>query len=336
MREAVFYEIVDDDKVCCHVCGHGCIIPEGRTGLCGVRYNKGNTLYALNYGKAISAAVDPIEKKPLYHFLPGTESLSVATVGCNFRCAFCQNDDISQYPKNKNHDIPGFDLAPEEIVQKALDNGCKSVSYTYTEPTIFIEYAHDTAKLAHLHGLKNIFVSNGYMSRETIDYIFPYLDAINIDLKSFSEEFYHKLCGAHLEKVLENIKLFHELGVWMEITTLVIPTENDSRENFEKIAKFISEIDTEIPWHISRFYPAYRMNDLPPTSFEKLKEAYQIAKKSGLKNVYIGNYPTHDFESSYCPSCEEIIIERESFRIKNKLQKNICKKCGEKIAGIFE
>lgn len=336
MHEASLYEQVGDGKVTCNICNHRCLIPEDKTGICGVRLNERGTLYALNYGNAISAAVDPVEKKPLYHFLPGSDILSVATVGCNFRCDFCQNDDISQYPKVHPREIPGFELSPEEVVKKALENDCQSIAYTYTEPTIFIEYAHDTAKIAHLHGLKNVFVSNGYMTREAIDYIFPYLDAINVDLKSFDDKFYRKLCGASLEPILENIRTLVELEVWVEVTTLVIPGENDSPENLKKIADFLASLNTDIPWHISRFSPAYKMMDLPSTSLEKLKEAYDIGKKAGLKNVYIGNYPTHDYESTYCPKCGACVIERDSYNTINKLTKTgKCKECKTQVAGAF-
>lgn len=335
MAEALLYEQVDDDVVACQACQHRCLIGDGHTGICGVRYNESGRLYALNYGKAISAAVDPIEKKPLYHFLPGSEILSIAAVGCNFRCAFCQNADISQYAKGARREIPGFDLPPDRVVGKALDLGCPSIAYTYTEPAVFIEYAHDTMKLAHAAGLKNVFVSNGYQSKESVDLIYPYLDAINIDLKSFSEEFYQRVCGAKLENVLQTIRYLHELGVWIEITTLVIPTENDDTENLKKIAEFIVALDPQIPWHISRFSPAYEMQDLPQTSLSKLKEAHQIGKKAGLQYVYIGNYPTHDYESTYCPHCGEIVIERESYHVQNKLDGEKCWHCGKKIAGIF-
>jgi len=335
MAEALLYEQVGDDEVACQACHHRCVIRDGHTGICGVRYNEGGRLYALNYGKAISAAVDPIEKKPLYHFLPGSEILSIAAVGCNFRCAFCQNADISQYGKDARREISGFDLPPERVVGKALDLGCPSIAYTYTEPAVFIEYAHDTAKLAKDAGLKNVFISNGYQSKESIDLVYPYLDAANIDLKSFSDEFYRRLCGAKLEHVLETIRYLHELGVWLEITTLVIPTENDSADNLKQIAEFIASLDSQIPWHISRFSPAHKMQDLPPTTFAKLQEAYRIGQAAGLKNVYIGNYPTRDFESTYCPNCHELVIERESYHVVNKIENGKCWHCDTKISGVF-
>lgn len=241
------------------------------------------------YGKAVALHVDPIEKKPLYHFMPGTEVLSFGTVGCNFRCDFCQNWDISQVSKPPTSQIFGQDLPPKKIVEIAKKEKIPSIAYTYNEPAIFFEYAYDTAKLAHKTGIKNVYVSNGYESAEAREKIAPLLDAINIDLKSFDEKFYQKYCGARLQPVLENITQLHTFGVHLEITTLIIPGKNDSKNNLEKIAKFIAKVDKNIPWHISRFFPAYKMTDVPVTPIDTLQKAQKLGKKAGLKYVYIGN-----------------------------------------------
>jgi len=285
MKECDLYKR-EGNKVRCLACSHKCLISKGKTGICGVRKNIKNKLYLLVYGKVASMNIDPIEKKPLYHFLPGTLSFSIATVGCNFRCLWCQNFDISQV--SKQGIIFGKDISPNEIVKRAIETGCKSISYTYTEPAIFIEFVKDTAKLAKKKKLKNVLVTNGYFSKESFDYIKNYVDAMNIDLKSFSDKFYIKYCGGRLKPVLETIKRFHNAGVHIELTTLVIPGLNDSASEFEKIAKFIASVDKNIPWHISRFFPMYKMLDREITPIETLRKAERIGKKY-LKYVHIGN-----------------------------------------------
>jgi len=292
MKECVLYEKLKNKKntVRCSACSQRCVISDNKVGICGVRKNIKGKLYLLVYGKVIAAHVDPIEKKPLYHFLPGSQSYSIATARCNFRCLWCQNYDISQYKEFPRREIPGKETTPEKIVEDAIKTKCKSISYTYTEPAIFVEFAIDTAKLAKKKNLKNIFVTNGYITPECLDYITGYVDAMNIDLKSFSDDFYRKYCGAThgIKPVLDNIKLAHEKKIHIEITTLVIPGLNDSDEEFEKIAKFIASVDKNIPWHISRFFPMYKMLDKPITPFETLKKAEKIGKKY-LNHVYIGN-----------------------------------------------
>ena len=290
MREAMFYERLEGNLVKCNLCSHRCRIPESKRGVCGVRENRDGTLYSLVYGRAVAQAVDPIEKKPLFHFYPGSRIFSIATVGCNFRCLNCQNYDISQMPREYGS-IIGESLLPEEIVEKAKRYGCRSIAYTYTEPTVFFEYAYETAKLASKEGIKNVFVTNGYITEEALRELAPYLDAANIDLKGFSEEFYRKVCGARLEPVLESIKLHRELGIWVEVTTLIIPTLNDSEEVLKGIAEFISGVGEDIPWHVSRFYPAYKLIDLPPTPPETLRKARKIGLEAGLRYVYQGNVP---------------------------------------------
>jgi len=286
MKECVLYK-KEKGNVRCFACAHKCLISEGKTGICGVRKNIKGKLYLLVYGKVVATHIDPIEKKPLYHFLPNTKTYSFGTVGCNFRCLWCQNADISQAPKEGK--IFGQDITPSQIVEQALKTGCPSISYTYNEPTIFIEFVKDCAVLAKKKGLKNVLVTNGYMTKECLDFIAPYTDAMNIDLKSFSEEFYIKHCGGKLKPVLETIKRAHKKGIHIELTTLIIPGLNDSEKEFEQIAKFIAKIDKNIPWHILRFFPMYKMLDKESTPIETLKKAEETGKREGLKYVHFGN-----------------------------------------------
>ncbi len=334
MKEAFLYERLKDEKVRCNLCPHHCIIEEGKRGICGVRENRGGTLYTLVYERAIADSVDPIEKKPFFHFFPNSFAFSIATVGCNFRCSFCQNYDISQFPKEKS-EIIGKVLSPERIVSYAKKNKCKSISYTYTEPTIFFEYAYETAKIAKKEGIKNNFVTNGYISKEALKLISPYLDAADVDLKSFKEEFYKKFCGARLSPVLENLKLMKELGIWVEVTTLIIPTLNDSEDELEKIAEFILSLGEETPWHLSRFYPHYKLTNLPPTPVETLHRAREIGKKVGLNYIYSGNVPGDEGENTFCPNCGKVVIRRYGFQtLENHIKQGKCPDCGAKIAGI--
>ena len=334
MREAMFYERLEGNLVKCNLCSHRCRIPDSKRGVCGVRENRGGILYSLVYGRAVAQAVDPIEKKPLFHFYPGSRIFSIATVGCNFRCLNCQNYDISQMPREYGS-IIGESLPPEEVVEKAKRYGCRSIAYTYTEPTVFFEYAYETAKLASKEGIKNVFVTNGYITEEALRELAPYLDAANIDLKGFSEEFYRKVCGARLEPVLESIKLHRELGIWVEVTTLIIPTLNDSEEVLKGIAEFISGVGEDIPWHVSRFYPAYKLIDLPPTPPETLREARKIGLEAGLRYVYQGNVPGEG-EDTYCHECGELLVQRYGYKIlANRIEDSRCPYCGAKVAGVW-
>jgi len=335
IKEAMFYEKLEENMVHCYLCSHHCRISEGKRGICGVRENIDGTLYSLVYGKLIASAIDPIEKKPLFHFLPGSSAYSIATVGCNFSCLNCQNYDISQMPKPKRP-IYGDEVAPEEVVKMAKRHKCKSIAYTYTEPTIFFEYAYDIAKLAKKEGIRNVFVSNGYITEEALRVIAPFLDANNIDLKSFSDEFYRKVCGARLEPILNAIRLHKELGIWVEITTLVIPSLNDSEENFRKIAEFIKNLDENIPWHVSRFYPAYKLHDQPPTPVETLSRARKIGLEVGLKHIYQGNVPGEG-ENTFCPNCGRVLIERYSYEVtQNSVKDSKCPYCDTKVSGVWQ
>jgi pyruvate formate lyase activating enzyme len=335
VKEAMLYEKIGDKKVQCNLCAHQCKINDGKKGICLVRENKDGTLYTLVYGRIISQNVDPIEKKPLFNFYPGTTAYSIATVGCNFKCQFCQNWEISHMVRDE-HLIMGNEASPELIVENAKRYGSKSIAYTYTEPTIFFEYAYDTAKLAHESDIKNVFVTNGYMTEEAIKKIEPYLDAANVDLKSFSDDFYRKLCGAKLQPVLDALKLMKKLGIWVEVTTLIIPTLNDSSEELREIAKFIfNELGEETPWHISRFYPAYKLRDKPPTPIETIHKAREIGLNEGLKYVYEGNVPGSTGENTYCPNCKNLVIQRWGYNIlKKNIKDGICQHCNYKIESI--
>ncbi|MEA2052355.1 MAG: AmmeMemoRadiSam system radical SAM enzyme [Euryarchaeota archaeon] len=335
MKEAMFYEKLEENAVRCHLCAHHCKINESKRGICGVRENRGGVLYSLVYGKVVASGIDPIEKKPFFHFHPGSEAYSIATVGCNFRCKNCQNFHISQMPKEGEKQIVGEDASPEEIVAAARQYGCKTIAYTYTEPTIFFEFAYDTARLARKEGICNVFVSNGYITEEAIRTLAPYLDAVNVDLKG-SEDLYRKICGGHLQPVLDAIKLYKSLGVWVEVTTLVIPTLNDSEEDFRGIAEFIKSVGVDIPWHISQFYPTYKLTHLPPTPVTTLREAREIGLDVGLRYVYEGNVPGEGGENTYCYQCGELLIRRYGFQIlENKIRDSRCPHCGAKIDGML-
>jgi len=336
VKEALLYKKLKGDRAHCALCAHRCIIEPGQRGICAVRENRGGTLYTLVYNKVISRNVDPIEKKPLFHFLPGSNSLSIATVGCNFRCEHCQNYEISQYPIERPEVmIPGEDTTPEEIVEAALKSGSESISYTYTEPTIFLELALDCAKLAHSKGIKNVFVSNGFMTPESVRLIAPYLDANNIDLKG-DAGFYKNICSARLEPVKKTIRLMKELGVWVECTTLIIPGHNDSDAVLKDIAGFLASVDPGIPWHVSQFYPTYKMLDRPRTPVKTLRHARQLGLEAGLRYVYEGNVPGEGGENTYCPSCNELLIERYGYRIEGyRLSNGACQSCGTPLEGVW-
>jgi len=334
MKEAILYESLSENRVRCNLCNHFCIIGDGKTGICGVRINKKGKLYSLVYGKLVAENVDPIEKKPFYHFLPGSLSYSVATCGCNFSCSFCQNYEISQSPREQGI-LETLEVKPEDVIKSAKQSNCKSISYTYTEPTIFFEFAYDTAKIAKENGLKNNFVTNGYMSKKSLEMISPYLSAANVDLKG-DENFYRKLCKAKRGPVIENIKMMKELGIWVEVTTLLIPGYNDSEEQIREIGEIIKDISIDIPWHISRFFPTYKMEDNVPTSVSLIKKAREIGFELGLKYVYTGNIIGDEGENTYCIKCKSILIKRYGYIIlENNIKNGTCKFCGEKIEGIF-
>jgi len=331
---------IKSGKVLCEACSQACVLSEGEYGICGVRKVEDGELKLLVYGLAAALNIDPVEKKPMFHFLPKSDVMSVGTVGCNFSCKFCQNYDISQYPKEHSHQIVGQKLPPERIVELAIENGCDSIAYTYNEPIVFFEYTYDTAKLAHEKGLKNIYVTSGYETHKAIDLLAPYIDGMNIDIKSFSNEFYKEICGARLKPVLEAVRYAHSKGIWIEITTLLIQGKNDSDEEIREIAKFIASVDNSIPWHLSAFHPMYKMLDVPRTPVSTLRRAYKIGQEEGLKYLYVGNIDDEDFESTYCPKCLKRVIDRRGHIgqfVTNDLDENgSCPHCGYSIEGIWK
>ncbi len=336
MKEAMLYGPLEDRKVQCGLCHHRCIIALSKRGICGVRENREGKLFTLVYGRAISLNVDPVEKKPLFHLFPGSTSFSIAAVGCNFRCLQCQNHEISQMPRDQNGRIGGSEVSPSKMVSLAKQYQCRSISYTYTEPTIYFEYAYDTAQRAHQEGIKNIFVTNGYMTQDALKTIQPYLDAANVDLKSFRDKFYKEVCGAELMPVLENLRQMRQMGIWVEITTLVIPTLNDSDQEFEEIARFIVSLGPEVPWHISAFHPTYKMLHLPRTTASALYRAREIGIKAGLRYVYCGNVPGEEGEDTFCPHCGRRLVERIGFRVaRNDVVSGACRYCRGKIDGVW-
>ena len=335
MKEAYLYEKLENKKVRCFLCSHRCLIKPGSRGICGVRENADGTLTSLVYRQILAKNVDPIEKKPLYHFLPGSRSYSIATAGCNFKCLFCQNADISQMVVD-NGRIWGEDTPPELIVEKAVATGSSTIAYTYTEPTIYFEMAVDTARIAAQKGVRNIFVSNGYMTEECLRNIHPDLHGANVDLKAFSEGFYKEQCGARLAPVLKSIEKMVEMGIWVEVTTLLIPGLNDSEQELRGIADFLSRLDPGIPWHISRFHPTYRLTDVSPTPPERLRRAREIGFEQGLRYVYTGNLPGDEGENTFCHQCGELLIARYGFQVrKNAISGRSCPKCATRVPGVW-
>ncbi|MFH1351157.1 MAG: AmmeMemoRadiSam system radical SAM enzyme [Pseudomonadota bacterium] len=336
MKEAYLYEKMEKKRVRCLLCSHRCLIKDGAKGICGVRENLDGTLMSLVYGKVIARHVDPIEKKPLFHFLPGSYSYSIATVGCNFRCLFCQNSDISQMPSGLNR-IWGEEMPPKMIVDEAIASRSATISYTYTEPTIYFELALETARLAVSKGIRNIFVTNGYMTEECLKEIYPDLHGANVDLKSFNDRFYKEQCGARLKPVLETLETMKRMGIWVEVTTLLIPGLNDSSDELRDIAQFLVNLDPHIPWHISRFHPTYRLTNTHPTPPESIHRAKDIGYEAGLRYVYTGNLPGDAGEKTFCHECGDPLIDRIGFSVrKNKIKEGHCPKCEAEIPGVWE
>ncbi len=332
-RQAMLYTALENDAVRCDLCAHHCRVEPEEYGFCGVRQNLSGTLYTHVFGETIARNVDPIEKKPLYHFLPGSDAFSIGTVGCNFHCQFCQNWQISQAGEKSGGGL-GRKLLPEDVVTAAKNENCASIAYTYTEPTIFFEYAYETAKLAREAGIKNIFVTNGFMTPQALDMIAPYLDAANVDLKAWDNDYYKKYCKARLKPVKATIRYLKELGIWQEVTTLIIPRENDSETQMNGIAEFIAGVDVNIPWHISAFHPAYEFGDRGSTPVQTLQRAEEIGKEKGLRHVYLGNVPAEN--DTYCPRCQEKVVARTHRGVREmRLPESRCPVCNAGVAGIW-
>lgn len=359
LHEARFYQRLAGSEVLCTLCPHDCHVRDGGRGACGVRFNHDGKLYTVVYDKVVSRSIDPVEKKPLFNFLPGSRAYSIATVGCNLRCAFCQNWEISQWPKDRlprglhatggtptaevvcpqleaaQDAVIGEPVTPQTVVDAAVASGCESIAYTYTEPTIFFELAYDTAQLAHAAGLKNIFVTNGFIGEAPLRTVAPVLDAANVDLKFFNPESYKHISRARLEPIMDAIRLYRALGVWVEVTTLVIPGVNDSDAELRGIAGFLASVGVEVPWHVSQFYPAWKMSDTPVTPVETLRRAVLIGKDAGLRYVYSGNVPGDPDENTCCYGCGALLIERFGNRMRaNRISRGKCPDCGAAIDGV--
>jgi pyruvate formate lyase activating enzyme len=324
-----------DGAVRCNVCAHRCLVRPGRAGICHVRENRDGTLVSLAYGRVVAGALDPIEKKPLFHVEPASRAWSIATPGCPFHCVFCQNWQIAQGPR-LGLDLHAREVPPEEVVQDALECDADSIAYTYVEPTVFLEYALDVGRLARAAGLRNLFITDGYATPEAVDLLATVLDAANVDLKSFDDRFYRRLCGARLAPVLEAILAMRRAGIWLELTTLVIPGHNDDDANLRALTRWIvANLGPETPWHVSRFFPAYEMLDVPPTPLESLRRAADIGREAGLAHVYVGNAPELEAEDTHCAGCGRTVIERHGYRVRNFLAPDAtCRGCGRPLAGI--
>ncbi len=334
MKEALLYTKGDNDEVRCALCAHRCRISSGSRGICGVRENRGGTLYSLVYERCIAQNVDHVEKKPLFHFQPGSLSYSVATVGCNFKCSWCQNCEISQFPRYQDV-LPGKEVPAASMADYAARYKCRNIAYTYTEPTVFFEYALDAAKPAKEKGLANIFVTNGYMTPEMLDTFYPCLDAANVDMKGFREETYQRYAGATLQPVLDSMKKMKEQKIWLEVTTLVVPEVNDDPAEARAMAEFmVNELGPETPWHLSRFFPANHMRDLPPTPTDTLQRFRDIGYEAGIQYVYLGN--TSAEMDTVCHQCGEKLIQRSGFSGVSRgiASDGTCSSCSTPIPGV--
>ena len=336
LKEAHYYQKLDDKKmtVSCQLCPRECIIPEGGTGFCRARKNVKGMLFSLGYAQPCAIHIDPIEKKPFYNFYPKSMSFSIASAGCNLRCRFCQNWQISQISPL---DTVNQYSTPDKIVSTAKSSGCRSIAYTYTEPTNFFEYMLDTAKHARSNGILNVNHSNGYINPEPLKELCKYLDAANIDLKGFSNDFYNRICEAELNPVLETIKTLKKSGVWVEITNLVIPGYNDDMKMITKMCEWVkNDVGADTPVHFSRFYPMYKMTGVAPTPVSTLEKAREIAVKTGLHYPYVGNVPGNPGDNTYCPNCKKMLVKRAGYSIlENEVKKGKCKYCGAKIGGVW-
>lgn len=335
MREALLYQSLEGQQVQCDLCEHRCVIADDKLGVCCVRKNVDGVLVSLCYGRLISQHVDPVEKKPLYHFFPGSRAYSIAAAGCNLRCKWCQNWAISQMPREQRA-ILGEEISPAAVVDGAQRSHSRSIAYTYTEPTVNFEFNYETAQLAHAADLKNIYVTDGFMSREMLEMFHPYLDAANVDLKAFRNRTYQRYIGARLQPVLDTLKTMKSLGIWLEVTTLIVPGINDDEAELNDLTAFVvDELGPDTPWHISRFFPGYKLTSNSPTPLSTLERAYELGKEAGLRYVYVGNANTLDYSHTRCPHCNEMLILRQGYRVsRNAIRNNQCPACEGNIAGV--
>jgi pyruvate formate lyase activating enzyme len=333
MKEAMLWEKLGRDRVHCFLCAHHCHINEGKKGICQVRRNRGGVLFSQTYGRIIAEHVDPVEKKPLYHFYPGSSAYSISAPGCNFRCLWCQNWEISQEPREEQL-VFGPETPPEDVVADAVRTHCRSIAYTYTEPTMFTEYALDCARLAREAGVANVYVTNGFMTAEMLDAFYPYLDAANVDLKAFRDATYQELIGGKLQPVLDTLLKLKSQGVWVEVTTLIIPGVNDSEAELGDIARFLAEnLGPDTPWHVSRFFPTYKLTDVAPTPLDTLRLAEEIGRAAGVRYVYVGNARANG--DTLCHACGHLLIRRTGFSVvANEVREGRCPACGAAIAGV--
>lgn len=337
---ASYWEKMPDKKVKCLNCPHHCVLKDGMRGVCRVRENRGGKLYTLSYGNPCAVHLDPIEKKPLYHFLPGTIAFSIATAGCNLRCKYCQNYTISQvrpeYTRN-------YKLPPEKLIDDVKyykgKYDIRSIAYTYTEPTVFIEYMIDSCRLVHRNGMKNIYHSNGFIASESLSDLLVYLDGANVDLKFFQDKNYKEVSSGKLKPVLKTLKALKEGGVWLEITYLVVPSVNDGKAEIGDMIKWVlNNLGPDVPIHFSRFFPTYKLESLPRTSLKTVEDARNMALKMGIHYSYVGNVPiSHPGSNTYCPGCGKLLVKRRGFSIlENKIKDNRCPNCGNEIAGVWK
>ncbi len=322
-------------RVQCLLCPHACVLEEGQRGTCRVRMNLDGELVSLVYGRPVSAHVDPVEKKPVYHYLPGTKTFSIATAGCNLGCEFCQNWEISQAAPE---DVPPYRMEPDEVISRAKETGCSSVAYTYTEPIVFYEYMEDTARLARDEGMGNIMVTAGYINEGPLRELAPLIDAANVDLKSIRDDYYRSVCYGTVGPVLNTLEVLADMGVWLEVTNLVVPGLNDSEDDLGELCSWIADnLGPDVPLHFSRFFPTYRMTDRPPTPLEMLDRAGEIASGAGLRYVYVGNVVTREGDDTFCPECGRAVVRRDRFRIaENRIEEGRCAGCGREIPGVWQ
>lgn len=324
-----------DGAVRCNVCAHRCLVRPGRHGICGVRVNRHGALLATSYGNIVASALDPIEKKPLFHVAPGSTAWSIALPGCPFHCVFCQNWEVAQGPR-LGLELPTQARSPEDVVADARRRGAASLAFTYVEPAVFLEFALDTGRLARAFGLRNLWITDGYTTPEAVELLATFVDAANVDLKSFDDAFYRRLCGARLAPVLDGLEAMRAAGIWLEVTTLVIPGHNDGDEELGAIANWIGgHLGPETPWHISRFHPDFHLLHVPPTPSETLRRAAAIGRDAGLAHVYIGNAPELGAEDTQCAGCGRLLIERHGYTTTSRLTDDgACPACGRAMAGV--